>query len=76
MGFAVFGGGDAGVAPVIGVDFFDDDVGQVRALVEHAFEGFGELGDDLGFLLRGHAVTGDAQADEGHGDGSNGRASG
>ena len=70
------GGGDTGVAPVVGVDFLDNDVRQVGTFIEDAFEGFGEFGDDLGFLLRGHAVTGDAQADEGHGDGSNGRASG
>lgn len=76
MGFAVFGGGDSGVAPVIGIDFFDDDVGQVRAFVQDAFEGFGELGDDLGFLLRGNAVTGNAQADKGHDNDSSGRPSG
>ena len=50
-------------------------VAQVRALVQDAFEGFGELGDDLGFLLRGNAITRDAQADKGHGNGSSGRPS-
>ncbi|OAE12270.1 hypothetical protein AZH11_14195 [Pseudomonas simiae] len=44
--------------------------------VEDPFEGFGEFVDDLGFLLLGNAVTGDAQAGKGHGSGCSGRPSG
>src|SRR5471032_938089 len=67
QGFAVFGGGHSGVAPVIGVDFFDDDVGQVRAFAEYALQGVGDFGDDLGFLIPGNTIAGNTNADERHG---------
>lgn len=64
---AVLGSGYSCVAPVIGIDFLDHDVRQVRILVEHRLHGFGDLGDDLGFLFFGNAVAGDTNADERHG---------
>jgi hypothetical protein len=36
-------------------------------LAEYTVQGVGDFGDDLGFLLAGDAVGGDAHTDEGHG---------
>ncbi|VVD61087.1 hypothetical protein PAN31108_00115 [Pandoraea anhela] len=54
------------VPPVIGVDFLDDDVREMRRFVQHAFERFRHFTNDLSLLLDGIAFPRDADADEWH----------
>lgn len=41
-------------------------MGQVRILLQDAFQGFSDFGDHLSFLLRGNAIASDAYAYERH----------
>src|SRR5882757_271572 len=61
------GGRSTAEAPVIGIDFFNRDMGPLRRLVQYALQGLGYFLDDLGLLFRGGPFTGDADADERHG---------
>lgn len=62
----IFGGEQAGDAPVFRVDLIDDDMRPLRAFAQRVLQGFGDLGDNPGFLLGGGA-PGDPHVDVWHG---------
>ena len=60
-------GGPTAEAPVVGIHLFDGDVRPLGRLVQYALQGLGDFLDDLGFLLGGGSLAGNANADEWHG---------
>ena len=66
MLLTIFGGEDAGEAPVFRVDFVNDDVSVFGLFAEDAPEGVCDFADDLRFLGSGNSVFGDSDVNVRH----------
>src|SRR5262245_37631514 len=50
---AIFEGGQAAPAPIVGVDFLDDDEGRLQRLAQDVAQQLADALDQRGFLFRG-----------------------